>query len=95
MPGGHTAPAPEPVPLGGATAVRKTLVNKVHRKEDDEHPAPPSWPPRFGDGNTEPGGHLECCCPGVRISYCKLSQQVVLATLVAVFIGVTLASAIF
>ncbi|CAN0060990.1 unnamed protein product [Ectocarpus sp. 4 AP-2014] len=95
MPGGHTAPAPEPVPLGGATAVRKTLDNNVHRKEDDNLPAPPSsWPPRFGDGNTEPGGHLECCYPGVRISYCKLSQ-VVLATLVAVFIGVTLASAIF
>lgn len=58
--------------------MRKTLDNKVHRKEDDEHPAPPSWPPRFGDGNTEPGGHLECCCPGVRISYCKLSQVLVL-----------------
>ncbi|CAM9792318.1 unnamed protein product [Ectocarpus fasciculatus] len=94
MPGVHTAPAPGPVPLGG-TAVKKTLDNSMHRKEDADRPAPPPpWPPRFGDGNTEPGGHLECCCPGVRISYCKLSQ-VVLATLVAVFIGVTLASTIF
>ena len=33
-----------------------------------------SCPPRFGDGNEEPGSHLQCCCPGVRISYCKLSQ---------------------
>ena len=33
-----------------------------------------SCPPRFGDGNEEPGGHMQCCCPGARISYCKLSQ---------------------
>lgn len=34
----------------------------------------------FGNGITE-GGHLQCCCPGVRISYCKLSQVIPIGSL--------------
>ncbi|CAN0236911.1 unnamed protein product [Laminaria digitata] len=71
---------------------RPALTGSVD--DDDGGCGSSSCPPRFGDGNEEPGGHLQCCCPGVRISYCKLSQ-VVLATLIGALIIATVASALF
>lgn len=76
------APPPVTPPPGAAAAGGGGAKAQLHDDNDhangnnynNNNALSTSWPPRFGDGNTEPGGHLQCCCSGVRISYCKLSQ---------------------
>lgn len=58
----------------------ESILVSNEEERDGNHALSSSCPPRFGDGNTEPGGHVQCyCCPGVRVSYCMLSQVCVCA----------------